>query len=103
MPNSSDTCLNEIPVPSAIPEVYASTINEEGYIEIEVNKGNDDTIFAKIIELIKNSEQNKAHIDVFIDRFAEYYTPIVVGLAVVITVGYFSSYFTSNIIWSFNN
>ncbi len=57
-------------------EVYASTINEEGYIEIEVNKDNNDTIFAKIIELIKNSEQNKAHIDVFIDRFAEYYTQL---------------------------
>ena len=67
-------------------EVYASTINEEGYIEIEVNKDNDDTIFAKIIELIKNSEQNKAHIDVFIDRFAEYYTPIVVILAILVAI-----------------
>lgn len=67
-------------------EVYASTINEEGYIEIEVNKDNNDTIFAKIIELIKNSEQNKAHIDVFIDRFAEYYTPIVVVLAILVAI-----------------
>lgn len=67
-------------------EVYASTINEEGYIEIEVNKDNDDTIFAKIIELIKNSEQNKAHIDIFIDKFAEYYTPIVVILAILVAV-----------------
>ena len=67
-------------------EVYASTINEDGYIEIEVNKDNNDTIFAKIIELIKNSEQNKAHIDVFIDRFAEYYTPIVVVLAILVAI-----------------
>ncbi len=67
-------------------EVYASTINEEGYIEIEVNKDNDDTIFAKIIELIKNSEQNKAHIDVFIDKFAKYYTPLVVVLAILVAV-----------------
>lgn len=67
-------------------EVYASTINEEGYIEIEVNKNSDDTIFAKIIELIKNSEQNKAKIDLFIDKFAEIYTPIVVVLAILVAV-----------------
>ena len=67
-------------------EVYASTINEEGYIEIEVNKDNDDTIFAKIIELIKNSEQNKAHIDVFIDKFAKYYTPLIVILAILVAI-----------------
>lgn len=67
-------------------EVYASTINEEGYIEIEVNKNPDDTIFAKIIDLIKNSEENKAKIDVFIDRFAEIYTPIVVVLALLVAV-----------------
>ncbi len=67
-------------------EVYASTINEDGYIEIEVNKDNDDTIFAKIIELIKNSEQNKAHIDVFIDKFAKYYTPLVVVLAILVAI-----------------
>lgn len=67
-------------------EVYASTINEDGYIEIEVNKDNDDTIFAKIIELIKNSEQNKAHIDVFIDNFAKYYTPLVVVLAILVAI-----------------
>ena len=67
-------------------EVYASTINEDGYIEIEVNKDNDDTIFAKIIELIKNSEQNKANIDVFIDKFAKYYTPLVVVLAILVAI-----------------
>lgn len=36
--------------------------------------------------MIKNSEQNKAHIDVFIDRFAEYYTPIVVVLAILVAI-----------------
>lgn len=67
-------------------EVYASTLNEDGYIEIKVNKASDDTIFAKIIELIKNSEENKADIDLFIDRFAEIYTPIVVVLAILVAV-----------------
>ena len=67
-------------------EVYASTINEEGYIEVEVTKDSDDTIFAKIIELIRHSEDNKGKINVFIDRFAEVYTPIIVVLAIVVAV-----------------
>lgn len=76
-----------IPVSKKInDEVYASTLNEEGYIEIEVTKDSDDTIFAKIIELIKNSEENKGKINVFIDRFAEVYTPIVVVLAILVAV-----------------
>lgn len=67
-------------------EVYASTLNEEGYIEIRVTKDSNNTIFSKIVDLIKNSERNKAKIVLFIDRFAKVYTPIVVFLAICVTV-----------------
>lgn len=67
-------------------EVYASTINEEGYIEVKVTKNSNDTIFAKIVDLIKNSEKNKAKIDIFIDKFAKYYTPIVVVIAILVAI-----------------
>lgn len=65
-------------------EVFSSTINEEGYIEVEVSKTADNTVFAKIVELIKDSEEKKAHIDIFVDKFAKYYTPIVVVLAILV-------------------
>ncbi len=85
--NQASITGESLPVSKSInDEVYASTINEEGYIEIEVNKKSEDTIFAKIVELIKNSEQNKAKIDVFIDKFAEVYTPIVVVLAILVAI-----------------
>lgn len=85
--NQASITGESIPVSKSVgDEVYASTLNEDGYIEIEVNKNPDDTIFAKIIDLIKNSEENKAKIDVFIDKFAEIYTPIVVVLAVLVAV-----------------
>ena len=64
-------------------EVYASTINEEGYIEIKVTKGSNETIFSKIIELIKESEEKKAKIDLFIDKFAKYYIPTIILLAIL--------------------
>ena len=67
-------------------EVYASTINEEGYIEIEVRKKSNDTLFSKIIELIKESEEKKAKVDHFIDRFAKYYTPTIVILALFVAI-----------------
>jgi Cd2+/Zn2+-exporting ATPase len=65
-------------------EVYASTINEEGYIEIEVSKTSNETIFSKIIGLIKESENKKAKVDLFIDKFAKYYTPAIIAIAAVI-------------------
>lgn len=66
-------------------EVFSSTINEEGYMEIEVNKTSDNTIFAKIIDLIKESESKKAKIDLFVDKFAKYYTPLIIVLAVLVS------------------
>ncbi|MDR2624651.1 MAG: cation-translocating P-type ATPase [Methanobrevibacter sp.] len=67
-------------------EVYGSTINEEGYIEIKVTKTFKNTIFSKIIDLIKESGEKKAEVDIFINRFARYYTPTIVSIAILITV-----------------
>lgn len=67
-------------------EVYASTINEDGYIEIEVTKKSNETIFSKIIDLIKESEEKKAKIDLFIDKFAKYYTPSIIVLAMLVAI-----------------
>jgi Cd2+/Zn2+-exporting ATPase len=67
-------------------EVYSSTINEEGYIEIKVTKTSNNTIFAKIIDLIKESEEKKAKVDIFIDKFAKYYTPLVVAIAILVAI-----------------
>ncbi len=65
-------------------EVYASTINEEGYIEIKVTKLSDDTIFSRIIDLIKESEEKKAKVNLLIDKFAKYYTPMIIVLAILV-------------------
>ena len=64
-------------------EVYASTINEEGYIEVKATKNSNETIFSKIIGLIKESEEKKAKVDLFIDKFARYYTPSIIIVAIL--------------------
>jgi Cd2+/Zn2+-exporting ATPase len=67
-------------------EVYAGTINQNGYLEIEVTKESKDTTLAKIVELVEKAEEKKAPTERFIDKFAKYFTPSVIGLAVLITV-----------------
>ena len=62
--------------------VYAGTINQEGYLEIKVTKRSSDTTLAKIIHLVEEAEERRAPIERFVDRFARYYTPTVVLVAV---------------------
>lgn len=67
-------------------EVFASTINEEGYIEIKVTKKSNETIFSKIVDLIKESEEKKAKINLLIDKFAKYYTPSIIAIAAIVAI-----------------
>ncbi len=62
--------------------VYAGTINQEGYVEIRVTKRLQDTTLARIIHLVEEAEAQKAPSERFVDRFARYYTPSVVVVAV---------------------
>lgn len=61
--------------------VYAGSILESGTLEMEAKKVGEDTTFAKIIELVEEAQDAKSPAERFIDRFARYYTPAVVLLA----------------------
>ncbi|MDH4027261.1 MAG: cation-translocating P-type ATPase, partial [Nitrospirota bacterium] len=62
-------------------EVYAGTLNEEGYLEIEVTKRSGNTVLARIVRLVEEAERKKSKTEKHIDRFARIYTPVVIGLA----------------------
>lgn len=64
-------------------KVYSSTINEDGYIEIKVTVKSNATLFSKIIQMVKESESKKADIDLFIDKFSQYYTPVIILIAIL--------------------
>ena len=68
-------------------EVYAGTINEEGYLEVKVSSESGDNTLSRIVEMIEDAQSNKTEREQFVERFAAYYTPVVVGFAVVVTVG----------------
>ncbi|WP_456474621.1 heavy metal translocating P-type ATPase [Candidatus Pyrohabitans sp.] len=68
-------------------EVFAGTINEEGYLEIRVTRKSEESTLSKIVKLVEEAQREKSKTEVFIDRFARYYTPAVITLALlVITV-----------------
>ena len=64
--------------------VLSGCINVSGALEIETEKTFSDSTASRIIELVENAAGRKAPSERFISRFAKYYTPIVVGLALLV-------------------
>ncbi len=58
--------------------VFAGTINEDGYLEIKVTKKSNETVLSKIVKIVEEAQKEKSKTEAFIDRFAKYYTPLVV-------------------------
>jgi Cd2+/Zn2+-exporting ATPase len=64
--------------------VYAGTLNEHGYLEIKVSKRSEETVLSKIVKMVDEAERKKSPTEKFVDKFARYYTPTVIFLAVVV-------------------
>ena len=67
-------------------EVYAGTLNEAGYLEVETTATAEESTLAHVIELVRNAQAKRTAKEQFVDRFAGYYTPAVVVLAVLTAV-----------------
>lgn len=67
-------------------EVFAGTLNRQGVLEVEVAKLVNDTTIARIINMVEEAQARRAPSQAFVDKFARYYTPLVIALAAGITV-----------------
>lgn len=66
--------------------VLSGFINKNQPLVIKVEKTYENSTISKLLELVENASSKKAPAENFITRFARYYTPIVVGLALVLAV-----------------
>ncbi|WP_224448433.1 heavy metal translocating P-type ATPase [Haloprofundus salilacus] len=78
-------------------EVFAGSIAAEGYLEVETTATADESTLSRVIEMVEDAQRGQTESEQFVDRFANYYTPVVVAAAVVTTV---ASPFVLGVGWS---
>ncbi|AEF85879.1 cadmium-exporting ATPase [Treponema primitia ZAS-2] len=64
----------------------SGSINKSGLLVIQVSKVFGESTVSKILDLVQNAGSKKAPIENFITKFARYYTPVVVGMAVFLAI-----------------
>ena len=83
--NQAPITGESVPVTKEIGDlVYAGTINNEGFLEVKVAKRSDETMLSKIVKLVEEAQRIKSPTEKFIDKFAKYYTPSVMFLALCV-------------------
>lgn len=67
-------------------EVLSGSINESGKILVKVSKEYGESTVSKILDLVENASGKKSKSENFITKFAKYYTPTVVIIAVILAI-----------------
>ena len=65
-------------------EVFAGTVNGDGVLDIEVTRLVGETTLAQIIRMVEEAQGRRAPSERAIDRFAQIYTPVIFGLAIIV-------------------
>lgn len=64
--------------------VFAGTLNQNGFIEVETTKTSADTTFSKIVRLTFEAQANRSETQKFIQKFSKYYTPSMIAMALLV-------------------
>ena len=76
-----------LPVSKNIGEkVLSGSVNKTGLVTIKVTKLFSESTVSKILDLVENANSKKSKTENFITKFARYYTPTVVGIAVLMAI-----------------
>ena len=67
-------------------QILSGCININGVIKIKVTKKFGESTVSKLLNLVENASSKKAKSENFITKFAEYYTPIVVVIAIILAI-----------------
>ncbi|WP_010257316.1 heavy metal translocating P-type ATPase [Treponema primitia] len=63
--------------------VFLGTLNENGVLEIETESLGSDTVLGKIIQVVKQAQENKGEAQKTADKFAQYFLPIILSICAI--------------------
>ncbi|MFC5406174.1 heavy metal translocating P-type ATPase [Cohnella soli] len=76
-----------LPVEKAEGEsVFGGSINNEGVLQIRIEKAYEDSSLAKILHLVEEAQETKTPTELFINKFAKYYTPIIMAVSALVII-----------------
>ncbi len=67
-------------------DIFAASLNSDSFIDIKVTRESNNTIVAQIAESVKVAQLNKSEQEKFIEKFAKYYTPIILLSSILVMV-----------------
>lgn len=67
-------------------EILSGCINKNSLLKIKVTKEVDESTVSKILDLVENASNRKSKSENFITKFAKYYTPCVVIIAIILAI-----------------
>lgn len=85
--NQAPITGESVPVDKAAGDtVWAGSINQQAELQVQVTAATADSMLARIVKAVEQAQASKAPTQRFVDRFAAIYTPIVMGLAILLAV-----------------
>jgi len=85
--NQAPITGESMPVPKRMgDEVFAGTLNQDGAFEFQVTKPADDTTLSRVIRLVQETQSNRSPSEQWVERFAVFYTPAMMTLAILFAV-----------------
>ena len=66
--------------------VFGGSLNNEGVLRIRIEKAYNDSSLAKILHLVQEAQETKTPAELFINKFAKYYTPFIMVIAALVMI-----------------